>query len=179
MDTKLNIAKQQTDTSFRYKMPAIEITNEGAGFKSTIVNIVTIAKSLNRQVKDIISYMQKNLGTSIKYDAKKEKAYINGEFTKAQLQGHLQKFIEIFVLCQSCGLPETKFIVDKKKLKTDCSACGNIREIKEDGKINDMLVSELLRLEKMNKKNKAKEKKVDNYDNATNELIENNDLNID
>jgi len=58
-----------------------------------------------------------------------EKATVNGAHTAADLQKLLNVFIDKFVLCPNCKLPETALVVKKGIIFHRCSACG-AREVR-------------------------------------------------
>jgi translation initiation factor 5 len=60
------------------------------------------------------------------YDPKLERAVVNGKHESGDLQKILEKFIELFVLCPNCKLPELKMSVKQQtKIKIHCAACGH------------------------------------------------------
>jgi translation initiation factor 5 len=63
------------------------------------------------------------LGTQTKFDEAADRAVVQGAHNAPDLQKSLEKFIEQFVLCPTCKLPEIKMKV-KSSIKIDCAACG-------------------------------------------------------
>ena len=53
-----------------------------------------------------------------------EKATVNGAHTAPDLQKLMNMFIDKFVLCPKCHLPETALVVKKGIIYHKCSACG-------------------------------------------------------
>lgn len=53
-----------------------------------------------------------------------EKATVNGAHNAADLQKLMNVFIDKFVLCPNCHLPETALVVKKGIICHKCSACG-------------------------------------------------------
>jgi translation initiation factor 5 len=129
----LNISNQSkaTDPFYRYKMPGLEIKNEGKGKKTAIVNITSVADALKRPVNCILPFFQTKLGTSVTFDKKESKAFIGGIFPAKVLQEYLQQYIEQFILCEKCQNPETLITISKKGVKYNCQACGHSDIYKE------------------------------------------------
>jgi translation initiation factor 5 len=50
---------------------------------------------------------------------------VNGKHDAQDLVVHLTKFIQMYVLCPNCHLPELKTKVGKKSIKIDCASCGH------------------------------------------------------
>lgn len=65
------------------------------------------------------------LGAQTKFDEAADRAVIQGSHNAPDLQKSLDKFIEQFVLCPTCKLPEIKMKVKSSNIKIDCAACGH------------------------------------------------------
>lgn len=156
----LNIAGTQSidDPEYRYKMPRLvaKIEGRGNGIKTVIMNCVDIAYSLHRSAPEITKFFGCELGAQSKYDEKTERSVVNGAFDAGTMQQHLSKFIEIFVLCPSCRLPETKYKFKGHSISHKCAACGAINLLD----MNHKLTTYILKDHAANKRNR-KEKKDD------------------
>merc|ERR1712100_666221 len=98
------------DKYFRYKMPPVEgkIEGRGNGIKTVIVNASAV-----------------ELGAVSKYDARVGSGTVNGAHDTNVLQELVNKFVDTFVICPCCKLPETSLHVGKKKnIIFICKACG-------------------------------------------------------
>lgn len=74
---------------------------------------------------DPTKYFGCELGAQVKCDEKTDRYIVNGAHDAAKLQQLLNGFIQKFVLCPSCGNPETDIIVDKSStIQMYCNACG-------------------------------------------------------
>lgn len=49
---------------------------------------------------------------------------VNGKFEAADLQRMLNGFIDRYVLCPNCRLPETDLIIKRDTIRQKCNACG-------------------------------------------------------
>lgn len=123
-----------TDKCYRYKMEKIIFQRQGA--RTCIPNIVKISTDIKFPYPElIIAYFKKKISTSI---AEKDKnCYISNVVDKMQVQEALYEFIDIFVLCQKCKLPELTYNLNdgknkKKIIKPQCRSCGNIGIIEEN-----------------------------------------------
>jgi translation initiation factor 5 len=149
-----NINKNN-DVYYRYKMPIPCIKN----VKNTTIieNLKDIANSLKCPAEYIIIFLKTELGTNTVISS--DKAIINGHHSKDIINLNLEKFINMFILCPKCSLPECDF--NGKKL--NCRACGCISSLK-----NHKLTSFIL---KNNKKKKTPIKKAEKNNKDNEEII--------
>ncbi|XP_076315344.1 eukaryotic translation initiation factor 5-like [Tachypleus tridentatus] len=124
----VNVNRSLSDQFYRYKMPKIiaKVEGKGNGIKTVIVNMVEIAKALNRPPTYPTKYFGCELGAQTQFDVKNERYIVNGSHEAAKLQDILDGFIRRFVLCPSCDNPETTLGVLQKKglIMVKCIACG-------------------------------------------------------
>ena len=114
------------DMNYRYKMPRMIAKTEGRGngIKTVIVNMSDIATALNRPPELVTKFFGVDLGAQSKYDEEADKCTVNGAHTTPDLQKLLNVFIDKFVLCPTCHLPESALVVKKGMIFSKCSACG-------------------------------------------------------
>lgn len=122
----ININNEIEDAFYRYKMPDIhsQFESSGNGIKTSILNINEIASSLQRDISEISKMFNVLLTTNSKY--KEKRLILNGKFELNILKNVLTNYINIFILCKRCHLPETYYHVKKKhqKIYKLCNACG-------------------------------------------------------
>jgi len=68
------------------------------------------------------------------------------------LEKLLEKFIDKFILCGTCGNPETDFKITKNRLSYSCRACGDITMIDYEHRITDYIEKKIRESEKKEKK---------------------------
>jgi len=115
------------DFAYRYKMPIMTIKVEGN--KILLSNLEKIGKALHRDTDELHNYFGFTLSTTKK--KVDNNYYIQGKVELSELQKKLYEYIEYFVLCDKCKLPETLYKVDDKnsELKKNCAACGSTSSI--------------------------------------------------
>jgi translation initiation factor 2 beta subunit (eIF-2beta)/eIF-5 len=116
MNKMINII-QQDDEFQRYKMPVLEIKYSNKKF-TLLENIGDIAKHLHIKEDIIIKYI------SIENNTNNKNNKLNGIFQQNDLQKIIYTFIEKFVLCDKCGLPELKHKAYDKHILNKCLSCG-------------------------------------------------------
>lgn len=119
-----------SDPNFRYKMPAIVVKHEGTGKmkKSVLVNIESVCQSIGRPVDFLVTFLGQRLSASSRIEKCLSHSYVSGHHDVRQVQAHVFKFIQEFVMCPTCGNPETSCHVEgskkHKKMSLQCKSCG-------------------------------------------------------
>lgn len=159
MPTVVNIAGTSPvdDPSYRYKMPLVygKVEGRGNGIKTVIPNISEVSLSLHRDAGEVNKFFGCELGAQTTYSAENDRAVVNGSHADAALQAMIHKYIESFVLCPSCGLPETHYKIREGCIYHKCAACGATEMVDMEHK----LCTYILAQHKKQKKEKAKAKK--------------------
>ena len=114
------------DPEYRYKMPAVfgKIEGSGNGIKTVLPNISDVALSLHRQPGEVNKFFGTELGAQSRYSADTDRAIVNGAHTDATLQELMHRYIEKFVLCPNCRLPESEYKIKNDIIWHRCAACG-------------------------------------------------------
>lgn len=124
----VNVNRSVSDQFYRYKMPRLiaKVEGKGNGIKTVIVNMVDVAKALNRPPTYPTKFFGCELGAQTQFDVKNDRFIVNGSHEANKLQDMLDGFIKKFVLCPECENPETDLNVNPKKqtIGNSCKACG-------------------------------------------------------
>lgn len=132
----INIGKSD-DPAYRYKMPKLVSKTEGRGngIKTVLVNASAVADALHRPC----SYLPKvgsvwfasplvlrlRAGSAVQIRFKRKQSVGDGDHPNPDLMKILNKFIDEYVLCPVCKLPETVLTLKHRKdLYHHCEACG-------------------------------------------------------
>lgn len=125
----VNVNRSVSDQFYRYKMPRLiaKVEGKGNGIKTVIVNMVDVAKALNRPPTYPTKFFGCELGAQTQFDTKNDRYIVNGSHEANKLQDMLDGFIRKFVLCSECDNPETDLHVNPKKqtIGAWCKACGH------------------------------------------------------
>lgn len=138
----LNVNRSVQDAFYRYKMPRLQakVEGKGNGIKTVVVNMVDIARSLDRPPTYVTKYFGCELGAQTQFDIKAERYIVNGCHDAAKMQDMLDGFIKRFVLCEKCDNPETVLKVKKNMIGAACKACGHIFTIDMRHKLTTYIV---------------------------------------
>ncbi|XP_032477815.1 eukaryotic translation initiation factor 5 isoform X2 [Phocoena sinus] len=129
----VNVNRSVSDQFYRYKMPRLiaKVEGKGNGIKTVIVNMVDVAKALNRPPTYPTKYFGCELGAQTQFDVKNDRYIVNGSHEANKLQDMLDGFIKKFVLCPECENPETDLHVNPKKQTIENSDSGTGKKEKE------------------------------------------------
>jgi hypothetical protein len=141
----LNINKSK-DENYRYKMPIVSIKTGGTGngMFTIINNMDEISKAINTPSSIIYKFISYTLGSA--YNDKKNS--FTGHHNN--IQDIIFDYINTFVICSTCKVPELIYYLEKisaKKniLQCKCSACGKIDTIKPNNKIIEKCTDGILK----------------------------------
>ena len=166
----LTIPSGIKDPSYRYKMQKMILKQESRlnGVKTNISNLEDVASDLRVPSIAILKFMCAELGAN-----SEGTSVIKGNHAYNVMLEKLDRFINMYILCQSCHYPELKhFSAGKSDLKSKCNSCGKvsthnamhksgkalINHIKQGGEqITDILDTD--KLEKDDDLKKKKDKK--------------------
>ena len=111
------------DPFYRYTMVKPNVIRQRT--KTIIDNFVIVSKDLDRDPKLIIDYFKKKFGVSFAF--KDGILATTADIKYDQFMTTLRDFIEMYVLCQTCKLPETviSFSKDQSKILLTCKCCSN------------------------------------------------------
>lgn len=132
------------DPSYRYKMPRIlaKVEGRGNGIKTVLVNVIDLGTALNREAPEITKFFGCEIGSQTTYSAETERAIVNGAHTAQDLQTHLCRYIENFVLCENCRLPETHYKIKAGAISQKCLACGHKSAVDMTHKLTTFILAQ-------------------------------------
>ncbi len=141
------------DPNYRYKMPPVQLHVDHKKRRTVICNIHAIGKALQRDVGEIVKFMAHDIGTKVQVKVQQGGngngngngngkgggvgrgagvAVVGGIHADVVLQSSIQRYIETFVLCYECGLPETIYQVKRNKRKNKKQYSKNNKKNEKD-----------------------------------------------
>ncbi len=143
-------------------MPTVygKIEGRGNGIKTVVPNISDLALSLKRDAGEVNKFFGCELGSQTTYNADSDRAVVNGAHTDAVLQQLVHKYIELFVLCPNCRLPETEYKIKSGCIYHKCMACGAKEMVDMSHKLTTYILAQDKK-EKQDAKKGGKDKKKD------------------
>lgn len=145
-----NVDRNNTDTFYRYKMPALtqKIEGKGNGIKTVVTNCSAIALALHRPPAYVAKHFGFEMGAQVNMDHGKDRYIVNGAHDAKCLQDKLDIFIKNWVLCVKCTNPETKLSVVSNKITSYCKACGEQSELNIAGRMSQYITKNSQALQK-------------------------------
>merc|ERR1712039_852970 len=101
--------------------------SSGNGSKTCIVNLGDVAKALHRPPQYLTKWFGNELGAitnKVKGERDMQSAVVTGHRGTTEMQESLDKFIQKYVLCSRCHLPEIDLAVKHEVVVAKCRACG-------------------------------------------------------
>jgi translation initiation factor 5 len=123
---------ENTDPSYRYRMPQIQIIKQKT--KSVITNIREVSKALDREPIILIDYFKKKFSTPMNVNLDENRVELKS-VEQNELQNAIYEFIEYFILCPTCKNPETELSNKKTTLYIKCKACSHYGSLQMHNKL--------------------------------------------
>ena len=134
------------DIHYRYQMPKVNVKygGNGNGKYTVLNNMDEIGIAINSPSEIICKFISFSCGSSYN---EKEKS-ITGHHTN--IQNIIFDYINNFVVCPTCNIPELNYYLDKVSAKKSnlickCSACGTINNLKHSNTVNDKCVDTIIK----------------------------------
>jgi translation initiation factor 2 subunit 2 len=110
----------------RFKVPAAKVTNPGK--KTIVTNFRDICDKLNRDQETVAKFLLHELGTA--GSRSESRITLNGTFQEQDINAAIKKYVENFILCKVCHLPDTQLLKEGKQAFIRCEACGAKYQLK-------------------------------------------------
>jgi translation initiation factor 2 subunit 2 len=109
----------------RLEIPDPHAQKDGAFTRFT--NLGDIADVLSREAEHVHRFVQRELGTSGKFS--NGRARYNGTFSERDFNAAVDAYVDEYVLCSECGLPDTRLVREDRTPMLRCDACGAFRPV--------------------------------------------------
>lgn len=119
---------------------------KGINERTKLLNLEDIAKALYIEVQTISKFFSQILGTNVNVliDDKTNEIQsieIKGVYSEEDTRACLDHFINEYILCQKCRVPEMQLIVQNKQLVGMCNACGHVSPMNPAHKLTKYLIN--------------------------------------
>ena len=127
LDRALDAVPEIGGGETRLRVPDPEVHPDGAFTRLT--NLSAIAEALARDLEHVHSALQRTLGTN--GQLREDQARYNGEFDEDDLSAAIDGYVEEYVTCSECGLPDTRLTTENGTQMLRCEACGAFRPVRK------------------------------------------------
>ena len=104
----------------RLELPRLSVST--IGMRTIVHNFKDIADALNRDPQHLLKFMTREMATAA--TVHESRAIFQGKFSQETLGRLIQRYMESFVICPVCRLPDTKIVKEKRLSFLVCEACG-------------------------------------------------------
>lgn len=125
----VTLHKSTIELNNKRKIP-LEVKRE-PGLKTSI-NLLILAKSINRNEEHLKSFILNELHTTGSIN-KEGRLLIRGSFLKNRIQSIISSFLDQYVKCNSCGKYDTEIIRETRLWFIMCKKCSSKRSVEIEG----------------------------------------------
>ena len=111
----------------RFVMPTVETIVQGK--RTIFMNANTVAQKLHRPIEDIAKFLGRSLATAY-YVSENKSIMFNGKFSQHTINELVKLFAKKYVLCPTCGEPDTEIRREENTMWMVCGACGARNPVK-------------------------------------------------
>ncbi len=104
----------------RFEIP--KVAGHIQGNKTIVSNFTQIAKIFGREQGQLLKYLQRELATPAVID--NQRLILGTKVNSDLINKKIEQYAQDFVLCKTCGKPDTKIIKEDRYLLLKCTACG-------------------------------------------------------
>jgi len=112
-------------TKERFEIPLVSGHHQGN--RTIVVNFQPIVKVLRRDVNHFLKFLTKEVASQAKLDG--PRLVFMRKVSSSLLNTKIQKYCKSYVLCKTCGKPDTKLIEENGVESIQCSACGAVSSV--------------------------------------------------
>lgn len=109
----------------RLSVPDASAQKDGAFTRLT--NLQDIAETVSRNPDHLHRFIQRDLGTNGKLT--EGVGRYNGSFSGSDFDTAIKAYVQAYVLCAECGLPDTRLVTEDGTPMLRCDACGAFRPV--------------------------------------------------
>ncbi len=120
------ILPDESEETSRFEIPKVKGHVEGA--KTIINNWHQIATSLRRKPEHMLKYVQKEMATP--GEIIKDSVVFGSKLIAGKINEKIEQYAQDFVICPTCGKPDTKLSKEAGVFFLTCQACGSKNSIR-------------------------------------------------
>ena len=126
LDRALDQKPDTAGNDSRFEVPEPNVRKEGN--VTVYENFQSTLDRLGREQEHVLKFVQDELGTSAQID-ESGRARLTGEFGQGRVEAVLDEYVDTYVICPECGLPDTNLVTEDGTETLHCEACGARTEV--------------------------------------------------
>jgi translation initiation factor 2 subunit 2 len=138
LDRAFDELPELSEQSERLQIPDPVAQEDGAFTRLT--NLKAVADALSRDPEHVHRFLQREFGTNGQFDG--DRSRYNGSFDASEFGAAIDHYVEEYVLCSECGLPDTKLTTENRTQMLRCEACGAFRPVEKSASKTKQTTSE-------------------------------------
>lgn len=132
LDRAMDAVPEIAEADERLSVP--DPAGETDGAFTRLTNLPAIADALGREPQHLHRTIQRELGTNGQFE--EGQARYNGSFRVADFEAAIDAYIEEYVRCSECGLPDTRLTRENGTQMLRCEACGAFRPVAKTASVS-------------------------------------------
>jgi len=121
LDRALETTPDIEEATDRLSVPDPELRTEGS--VTIYENFPPTVDALDRDADHVMQHLQNELGTSAHID-ERGRLRLTGEFRTERVDDAMAAYVDGYVRCPECGLPDTRIETERGAEILRCTACG-------------------------------------------------------
>ena len=121
LDRALESTPDLEGSSGRLSLPDPDLRQEGSA--TVYENFPSTLDTLDREGDHVMKHLQNELGTSAGIDDR-GRLRLTGEFRTDRVRAAMEAYVDAYVRCPECGLPDTRIETEHGVEILRCTACG-------------------------------------------------------
>ena len=159
------IPKSVDDPFYRYCREILEVNYTKRNIE--LPNIDKVAKALERDVNEVCQFIKLKINRQIKINTVDDRLIVTiPNFDTKELDINIddivEEYINKYVVCPDCKIPETVYKIREKSVKIECKACGKLNQVDNISTLQSYFASIMKKYKQERKQEKKLEKKQKN-----------------
>jgi len=111
---------EKAQKASKYEIPKSNVMTIGS--KTIVTNFKEICERINREAAHLSRYILRELATA--GNIEESRLVLQGKFSKEHIDNLIERYVRTYVICPSCGKPDTKLVKEGRLTFILCEVCG-------------------------------------------------------